>query len=249
MTSRVFWIVILAGTVQVALGQKPELDAAMYLSRIEAGHADEVRRELPSLLTKYPNNPGVLYIQGLTTADGAEAVRIYQSIVDNFPKSEWADDALFKVYQFYYAIGLYRTAELKMDQLKKDYPDSRYAARNPDEANTARLAEEPQPVIDSVEASAAAVAGEPVDDQPPGQTTPQPSFGLQVGAYGLQVNAEKQKLFFEDLSFPVEVINRVKDSRSLYLVVVGHYDTYEAAKTRAEEIKKAYNIDSIVISR
>jgi len=47
---------------------------------------DQVKAEIPSLLSKYPNNPGVLYLQAQTTSEGAEAVRIYQSIVDNFPR-------------------------------------------------------------------------------------------------------------------------------------------------------------------
>jgi hypothetical protein len=64
-------------------------DIRKYLSRIEAGEGDQIRAEMPSLLTKYPNHPGVLYLQGLLTRDGTEAVRVYQSIVDNFPRSEW----------------------------------------------------------------------------------------------------------------------------------------------------------------
>ena len=47
-------------------------DAQLYLSRIAHGDADEVRSELPSLLSKYPNNPGVIYLQGVLTADGTE---------------------------------------------------------------------------------------------------------------------------------------------------------------------------------
>src|SRR5262245_17048137 len=79
-------------------------DIAPYIARIEAGETEEVREDLRGLLEQYPNDPGVLYLQGLTTGDGAEAVRIYQNVVDGFPQSEWADDALFKVYQFYYSI-------------------------------------------------------------------------------------------------------------------------------------------------
>ena len=87
--------------------------------------------QLPALLSKYPNHPGVLYLQGLLTKEGAEAVRIYQSIVDNFPKSEWADDAVYKTYQFYYSLGLFRTAELKMNQLKAAISRLRRISRKP----------------------------------------------------------------------------------------------------------------------
>jgi septal ring-binding cell division protein DamX len=212
---------------------------------IQNGQTEQVRQELPTLLSRYPNDPGVLYIQGMATSDGAEAVRIYQSIVDNFPKSEWADDALYKVYQFYYAIGLYRTAEMKLKQLRTDYPDSKLLAQS-SAVETRRLAEENQPV--------ATDTATPDTEQQRSVATlpkvePQAQFTLQVGAYTAQVNAEKQKLFFEDLGLPVEVINKVKQNRSLYIVLVGNYATYDEAKARGAEFKKKYGIDSIVVSK
>jgi cell division septation protein DedD len=74
-------------------------------------------------------------------------------------------------------------------------------------------------------------------------------FALQVGAYSSRENAEKQKLFFEDQGYPVEVINRVRDSRSLFLVLVGNYLTYDDAKSRIAEIRQRYGVDSFVVSR
>ena len=63
--------------------------------------------------------------------NGTEAMKDYQSIVDNFPKSEWADDALYAIYQYYYSLGLYKTADLKFQQLKKEYPASPYLTAPP----------------------------------------------------------------------------------------------------------------------
>jgi len=226
--------------------QSADPDIQKYLSMISGGEITRVREALPSLLSRYPNNPGVLYVQGMATGEGAEAVRVYQSIVDNFPKSEWADDALYKVYQFYYSIGLYRTAELKMNQLRKDYPDSRYVAGN-EEVDTKPLAEElTQPTKDPTPSDAVLPGAIPSTPKPAEQDG---QFTLQVGAYSTQVNAEKQKLFFEDLGYSVEVINKVKNGRSLFLVHVGSYTTYDSAKEKGAELKRTYNIDSIVVSR
>jgi cell division protein FtsN len=79
--------------------------------------------------------------------------------------------------------------------------------------------------------------------------TPRGRYALQVGAYSLQENAEKQKLFFEDLGFPVEVMNKVKDTRSLYIVLVGNYGSSDEARAKGAEIKKNYNIQSMVVTR
>ena len=138
-TALVVILGILLVATCVARAEDPDIDR--FLARVEKGEAEEVRMELQSLLSRYPNNPGVLYLQGVLTTDGTEAVRIYQSIVDNFPKSAWADDALYKVYQFYYAIGLYRTAEIKLNQLRTDYPRSKYLAVS-SSADTRSLPEE-----------------------------------------------------------------------------------------------------------
>ena len=108
-------------------GQSSEPDIQKRLEMIEQGQGEQVKAELPTLLTNYQNNPGVMYLQGVLTTDGTEAAKIFQSIVDNFPKSEWADDALSKLYQYYYSIGLYKTADQKMAQLKQEYPYSAYA--------------------------------------------------------------------------------------------------------------------------
>jgi len=226
------------------LAQTTEPDVRALVDLIERGQGAEVKRDLPTLLARSPNNPGILYVQGLLTEEGAEAVRIYQSIVDNFPRSEWADDALYRVYQFYYSLGLYRTAELKLNQLKRDYPSSKYLAASTG-TDTKGLPEEPQPPapVQQTEQTRDTLTPGPVV-MPAGG-----GFALQVGAYTAQTNAERQRKFFEDLGYPVEVMSKIKDARSLYIVLVGSYATYEEAKSRSAEIKQRYSIDSFVISR
>lgn len=231
---RAFILLVFFAVVRLA-GQTAGPDVNKYMALINSGKADDVRREVPALLSQYPNNPGVLYIQAMVSRDGAEAVRIYQSIVDNFPQSEWADDALYKVYQYYYALGLYRTAELKMDQLKHDYPSSRYLSAVSDTS--------------SKSVASAAVADTMAPAPPASVPEIRQQFTLQVGAYTTQVNAEKQKLFFEDLGFPVEVNSKIKDNRSLFIVLVGTFASTEEARAKAQEFKQKYNITPLVVTK
>ncbi len=226
-------LVMLSGP---GFGQGKGPDVTKYLEMVRDGKVEEVRKEIPALLSEYPNDPGVLYLQAMVTADGAESVRIYQSIVDNFPKSEYADDALYHVYQYYYALGLYRTAQMKLEQLRKDYPDSKYI-RTATDTTVQTLAEEKR--ADTVSPVPQAVR----PAEPAGQ------FTLQVGAYTAQVNAEKQKLFFEDLGFPVEVVSKIRGNRSLFLVLVGTFPSYEQAKAQGTAFRQKYNIESLVIAK
>ena len=232
---RILALLFLCGVAIPSLAQSGGPDVEKYMQMISAGQADDVRREIPSLLSQYPNNPGVLYLQALVTPEGAEAVRIYQSIVDNFPRSEWADDALYRVYQYYYALGLYRTAELKLDQLKKEYPESKYLQKAP---GTPASAEIKQPDTVAAPEGKAAKTAEPAG-----------TFTLQVGAYTTQVNAEKQKLFFEDLGYAVEVGSKMKDNRSLFIVLVGTFASADEARAKATEFKQKYNIGSLVVTK
>lgn len=236
-----------------ACGQ--DADVQKYVAMVGEGRVEEVRQAVPALLERYPNNPGVLYVQALVTKEGAEAARIYQSIVDNFPRAAYADAALYRVYQFYYSLGLYRTAELKLAQLKRDYPDSRFLKKSGQE--TAALAEE----IDTVRAAVPAppVVPAPTPQQPaettpssrPPDTTPvtPTAFVLQVGAYGALENAEKQKTFFVERGYSVELITKVRDTKTFHVVLVGRYASYEEAKAAGTEMKKKYNVNFIAIPR
>lgn len=259
MRRTLFWHVSALLFLAYSLAQDKPPDIEKYLARVEAGGAELVRAEIPSLLSKYPNDPGILYLQGVLTTDGTEAVRVYQSIVDNFPQSEWADDALYKVYQFYYAIGLYRTAEIKLNQLKTDFPQSRYISVGA-QADVKSLPEEKGNPQSAQPTQGNVVQGSPTQPQADKPTLPEGDlsqsageekgqYTLQVGAFSQQVNAEKQKLFFEDLGYSVELVNKVRDSRSLFVVLVGDYESPDQARLKSEEIKTKYNISSMVVTR
>ena len=42
----------------------------LYLSLIDEGKTEGVMETLPELISKYPNDPGVIYIKALMTEDG-----------------------------------------------------------------------------------------------------------------------------------------------------------------------------------
>jgi len=226
-----------------------DAEVEKYIGMVNSGRVEEVRGEMPALLARYPNDPGVLYVQALVTKDGAEAARIYQSVVDNFPKSKYADASLYRLYQFYYALGLYRTADLKLAQLRQEYPGSQYLTKS-GVVDPASLKEEPEaapqdpsPVPVREEASAVVPAAAPAS------VIPVSTFTLQAGAYSTLANAEKQKALFERLGYDVEMITKVKDTKTLYVVRVGSYPSVDAARAKAAEIKKSQKIDCMVVPR
>jgi tetratricopeptide (TPR) repeat protein len=212
--------------------QGQELNEAAIQQRLEMiknGQADEVKAELPSLLTKYQNHPGVLYLQGVLTSDGSEAVKIFQSVVDNFPKSEWADDALYKAYQYYYSIGSYKAAAQKYNLLKQAYPSS--------------------PYLVSGELSLANREAEAVEKPGSAHDADSGTFAVQVGAFSTAENANKQKRFFHNVGYTVEILNKVKRGKSFYLVWIGNFKSDDEARKFGSELKRKYKIDTIVVER
>ena len=59
----------------------------MYLSLINEGQISGVKEQLPILISKYPNNPDVLFLTGLMTFDGIKSYDIYKKILTKFPDS------------------------------------------------------------------------------------------------------------------------------------------------------------------
>ncbi|MBT6797500.1 MAG: hypothetical protein HOA96_07070, partial [Candidatus Marinimicrobia bacterium] len=49
----------------------------MYLSLLHEGQTAGVKENLPELISKYPNDPGVLYLQALLTTDGMKSLEFY----------------------------------------------------------------------------------------------------------------------------------------------------------------------------
>jgi tetratricopeptide (TPR) repeat protein len=227
-------IVLLPTTVLAQSSPAGEPDILKRLELIEKGQADAVRAELPTLMTNFQNHPGVLYLQGVLTTDGSEAAKIYQSIVDNFPKSEWADDALFKLYQYYYSIGLYKTADQKLEQLKRDYPFSTYATDQ-------KVAEEPK-VVPPVETPAKVT-------RPSKGEKSAIVFTVQAGTFSVLQNAEELKTRFEKDGYASHIFTIVNNGKKFHKVWVGEFNKQEEAKRFSAEIKKKYHLETIVVPR
>jgi cell division septation protein DedD len=156
--------------------QDSPADVHALIDQVTAGNVDEAKSELPSLKEKSPDDPGVIYLEALLTTDGSVAARLYQSIVDNHPRCEWADAALYKVYQFYYSLGLYKTADIKMAQLQRDYPDSKYLKGQGSMAESV-------PVVTRHDTPSAPAVTPPVAAPPkeePGETSPKTETSLAV---------------------------------------------------------------------
>ena len=71
------------------------------------GVSDSAALSLPKIEQDYPNNPSVMFLKGLLETDGEKAMRLFSKLYNNHPTSDYGDDAVMKVAEYYYAAGLY----------------------------------------------------------------------------------------------------------------------------------------------
>ncbi len=103
-----------------------EVNIIPYLKSIEKGEAHSVSSQIPELKKEHPNDPSILFLDAILTADGRKAVGKYLTIVNNFPKSNYADAALYRIYSYYFSLGKFRSAKDYLSLLAKNYPESPY---------------------------------------------------------------------------------------------------------------------------
>ncbi|MFA5511697.1 MAG: hypothetical protein WC313_04535 [Candidatus Kapaibacterium sp.] len=107
------------GTLQA---QKDEVNKNLRL--VAYGKIDEVRAVIPDLLAKYPNDPGVKLLHGTILDDAFLALDVYNTIITNFPNSEWADHAYWRIVQFYAVLGDTAKAQAELANFRSRYPAS-----------------------------------------------------------------------------------------------------------------------------
>jgi hypothetical protein len=210
------------------LDAQEEPDIRALLPLVNRGEEQLLQAKLPQLLEQYPNHPGLLYLKGLVTTDGDEAVGYFQSVVNESPASEWADDALFKVFEYYYAIGAYNVAARQAAELRKNYSSS--------------------PWLKKLPASIAAASPAPAKEAAPPLT-----YSVQAGAFSTAGAAQVRVREVRKLGYSGEMHTKMSGSgavaRKLYAVWVGEFSVFDQAAAFAKKMKQRHNIDAIVVRR
>ena len=125
MKFKIFFLILLFLQPEL-FGQSDRVKECLQL--IANGKTEAVKMQMADLLAEYPDDPGVMLVQAVVIDDAYRAVELYKKIVANHPKSQWADDALWRVIQFYAITHDTTAARQNLQKLKLDYPDSEFLA-------------------------------------------------------------------------------------------------------------------------
>jgi hypothetical protein len=109
----------------------PRLVAAIQLA--QAGRQDSARAVVARLLTTLtPGDstyPEALYTAGILATEARTVTTNLQRVVVEYSQSPWADDALLRLTQLYFAQGDHASSVQSAERLRRDYRDSPLRAR------------------------------------------------------------------------------------------------------------------------
>ena len=253
-------IVYLIFLLSISLGQNIDL----YFSLIEQGKIDGVKENLPELISKYPKNPGVLYLKALLTQDGKSAIKQYKKLLKQYPNSKYAPDAAMKIGEYLYARGLYTQAATLLKNIPIKYSRFIGIQRATNlminsfnaigEADSARyyalIIKSMFPEIDT-DISSLKKQNKPlaqVFDFNKKKLDLGP-YVIQIGAFGSRENARRLKLQVTQLGHDVSINNVESNGKILYAVRVNRFKSKKQAENIGRDIKSKIGVEYRILYR
>lgn len=210
-----------------------EVDIVPYLKAIENGNVGQAKDALVNLKEKNPDDPSVMFLDAVLKENGQEAIVIYQNIVDNYPKSKYADAALYRIFSYYYALGLYDTAREKIKQLKESYPESPYI--NIADQNLSALENTEEEVKSNTEEENKSVPEEVY------------KFTIQAGAFTNLDNANNLLSEFENAGIYSRLGEKTVGGTTFHVVYAGKFEKYEDAENFLQVVNSRFKLNGSIV--
>jgi tetratricopeptide (TPR) repeat protein len=228
------YLALLFSTFSININAQ-DVNIVPYLKQIENGKADEVRNELVGLKERYSDDPSVMFLEGVLTENGQKAVVIYQKVVVEYPDSKYADAALYRIYSYYYALGLYESATEKLNKLITDYPKSPYI----------KIAKQNQlPVNPEITQEDETNITQQKNEDVKGADY---KFTIQAGAFSKIENAESLQLKFEKSGIFSEIKDKLVAGTTFHVVYVGKFINENDAGSFLKTINDKFELSGRVI--
>ena len=236
----------------------------MYISLLNEGNSAGVKEQLPELISKFPNDPDVLFLKALLTQDGMSALEQFGNLLDKYPKSKYAPDAAIKIGEYFFARGLYSQASSYLSKVLTEYPNYPDVQRVIDlmvnsfqaigEEDSSRyyiyLYKSMYPGLDISEYGLREMTSNYNPRIPNNElSSKQKHFLVQIGAFSTKANAQRLKLQVSQIGFNVIVRPIETNGRLFHAVRVVGFSSKKSAEKAGMSIKKKLGIDYRVLYR
>ena len=233
----------------------------LYFSLIEEGELDGVKENLPELLSKFPNDSGVLFLKAVLTDDGESALEQYKYILKNFPKTKYAPDAAMKIGEYFYARGLYTQCASLLKNIPVEYPRYPQMQRLTDlmvnsfnaigEADSAKyyalIIKSMFPAIETnLELKDSKLSQVFSFKKKSENLGP---YVIQIGAFSRKENAKRLKLQVSQLGHDVSINKVDSNGKTFYAVRINRYKSKVKAEEIGRDIKSKLGVNYRVLYR
>lgn len=235
----------------------------MYISLIHEGQSEGVKDNISELTSKYPNNPGVLYLQALLTVNGIKSLELYSRLIEKFPESKYSGEASVKIGEYFYARGLYSQAGRQLCLIPRKYPRltnmqgvidmmvSSFRAIG-EEDSVQYYSSIYQSMFPNLDINKYGIEKQSISELGviDGKIKKEPKpYVIQIGAFGSIQNANRLKLQVSQIGYEVEISPIQTNGKGLNAVRVVRYRSKSYAERIGEVIKKKLGIDYRVLYR
>ena len=244
-----------------------------YLQLAAQGRIEEVKRDLPDLLVDYPDDPGIQLLHAVVIDDIFKSVMLFERIVEKYPTSEFADEAYWRIVQFYSVKGDTSTASQMLDKYRKAFPSSQNlviaaealraasgVSRTSGRTTVLKLTKnqtEPKKVekVEMTEPKKELATTETIKkstEEPKKLTTTakkKSSYGLQVGIYSTHDAAQSEVERFKDLRLKAEIMPKIIGGDKKFAVVIGDYSTKESAEAAKNIVQQQCNCSPLIFEK
>lgn len=194
------------------------VDITEALNSIENGNIQKAESMLLKYKSENPSDPSVLYLDALLTKNGEEALKKYLYLYDKFPNNKYSDAVLFKIFSYYYSIGLYKTANKYLEELRNKFPESsflKYADRK---------------LTDSIS-----------------YENNNKKFTIQAGAFLILENAKRLSELLKKEGYHTEITTKEIGGSILNIVNCGQFSNEEEADKVLTELEEKHKIKGRII--
>ena len=250
-------IIFLVSIFSILLSQNVDL----YFSLVEEGELDGVKENLPELLSKFPNDPGVLFLKAALTEDGESALEQYRYVIKKFPSSTYAPKAAMKIGEYFYARGLYTQCASLLKNIPVQYPRYPQMQRLTDllinsfnaigEADSAKyyslVLKSMFPTIETnIETKDNKLSQVFSFSKRNEHLGP---YVVQVGAFSSKENAKRLKLQISQLGHDVSINKVDSNGKTFYAVRINRYKSKRKAEEIGKDIRSKLGVNYRVLYR
>jgi len=227
MTRLFFLVFILACFSPRAEAQ----DIEEALRDFDRGRLDRVRSALDHLEARYYDQPEFLFLKAAFEEDAEQAFVLYQQINETAPDNPVFERVLWRMCQYSYAKGLYRTTNDMLSRFLTTFPESEQmeAARRMRSRITEKLGDEETAAVVQYE-------------------EPKTFYTIQIAAFGSRAGAERGLVYYKKLGITQAYIREHRVGRQiLFKIWVGEYADRDEARKDAEELQRKYRLSAYTL--